>query len=112
MQNILGVTVDDCLDWKANTDNICKKVSSGIYALKQLKTLISVYNAIIQPYFSYCCEVWDVFGGTQSTRLQKLHNRAARIIAGVSNEGQNVLNLLNWQHLNEQRLKSKAKNDV
>ena len=113
----LGVTVDDCLNWKANTDNICKKVSSGIYALKQMKdfvdqkTLMSLYNAIIQPYFSYCCEVWDVFGETQSTRLQKLHNRAARIIAGVSNDvGQNeVLNLLQWEPLNEQRLKSKAK---
>ena len=50
------------------------------------KTLVSVYNAIIQPYFSYCCEVWNVFGGTQSTRLQKRHNRAARVIAYVPNE--------------------------
>ena len=64
-----------------------KKISSGIFALKHSKefvdqkTLISVYNAIIQPYFSYCCEVWNVFGETQlSIRLQKLHNRAARII--------------------------------
>ena len=59
----------DCLNWKSNTDNdICKKVSSGVYAFKQIKdfveqkTLISVYNAVVQPYFSYCCEVWGVFG--------------------------------------------------
>ena len=82
----LGVTVDENLCWKNNTDTICKKISSGLYALKVIKeyidhkTLISVYNAIIQPYFSYCCEVWNVLGETQSMRLQKIHNRAARIL--------------------------------
>jgi hypothetical protein len=39
-----------------------------ISALRHLKdfadreTLLSVYNALIHPYFTYCCEVWDVFG--------------------------------------------------
>ena len=113
----LGVTVDENLCWKSNTDNICKKISSGIYALKSIKeyvdqkTLVSVYNAIIQPYFSYCCEVWNIFGETQSTRLQKLHNRAARVIACVPNEvnQQTVLNILGWEPLKEQRVKAKAK---
>ena len=79
----LGVILDENLSWKSNTNAICKKISSGIYALKRIKpfvdqkTLMSVYNAIIHPYFTYCCEVWDVFGETQSMRLQKLHNRAA-----------------------------------
>ena len=99
------------------TDTICKKISSGIYALKSIKeyvdkkTLVSVYNAIIQPYFSYCCEVWNIFGETQSTRLQKLHNRAARVIACVPNEvnQQTVLNILGWEPLKEQRVKAKAK---
>ena len=27
---------------------------------------------IVLPYFDYCCEVWDVFGESQSKRLQKL----------------------------------------
>ena len=72
---------------------------------------MSVYNAIIHPYFTYCCEVWDVFGETQSMRLQKLHNRAARIIAGVPNDvnQETVLDLLQWETLKTQRLKSKAK---
>ena len=82
----LGVTLDQHLSWKSNTENICNKITSGISALRRLKefidrkTLVSVYNAIVRPYFDYCCEVWDVFGETQSKRLQKLQNRAARII--------------------------------
>ncbi len=112
------MTVDENLCWKSNTDSIiCKNISSGIYALKRIKeyvdqkTLVSVYNAIIQPYFSYCCEVWNTFDETQSTRLQKLHNRAARVIASVPNEvdQQTVLNILGWEPLKEQRVKTKAK---
>ena len=113
----LGVTVDENLSWKSNTESICSKISSGIYALKQIKTfvdiktLISVYNALIQPYFIYCCEVLDVFGETQSKRLQKLQNRAARVIASIPNDvdQQTVLDLLGWKTLKEQRLKTKAK---
>ena len=63
----LGVTLDENLSWKSNTDALCKKISSRIYALKHIKEyvdieiLLAVYNAIIQPYFSYCCEVWNVY---------------------------------------------------
>ena len=73
----LGVIVDKHLKWKSNTEKICKKITSGLYALRRLKefanqkTLLSVYNAIVQPYFNYCCEVWNVFGETQSIRLQQ-----------------------------------------
>ena len=86
------MTVDQHLSRKNNTENICKKITSGISALRQIKefvekdTLVSVYNSIVRPYFTYCFEVWDVFGETQSKRLQKLQNRAARIIMNMSND--------------------------
>ena len=64
---------------------ICKKITSGICALRRLieffdqDTLLSVYNSIVQSYFNYCCDVWNVFGETQSKRLQTLYNRAAHM---------------------------------
>ena len=74
----LGTTIDQHLSWKPNTESICKKITSGISALRRVKpfiaerdTLISIYNAIVRPYFDYCSEVWDVFGEIQSKRLQK-----------------------------------------
>ena len=113
----LGVTIDQHLSWKTNTENICKKITSGISALRRLKefadkqTLLSVYNAIVRPYFDYCCEVWDVFGETQSKRLQKLQNRAARIILNMSNDIDHsvALQALGWKPLKTERKKSKAK---
>ena len=88
----LGLTIDQYLSWKSNTEIICKKICAGISANCRIKpfvdkqTLISIYNAIVRPYFDYCCEVWDVFGETQSKRLQKLQNRAARIILDASSD--------------------------
>ena len=35
-------------------------------------TLVLVYNALIQPYFDYCCKVWDTLGKDLSERLQKI----------------------------------------
>ena len=117
MQNRLGVTVDQHLSWRNNTENICKKITSRISALRQIKefvekdTLVSVYNSIVRPYFTYCCEVWDVFGETQSKRLQKLQNRAARIIMNMSNDVDHLvaLDALDWKPLKTERIKAKSK---
>jgi hypothetical protein len=55
----LGIIVDQRLSWKSNTENICKKITSGISALRRAKpfvnkdTLISIYNAIVRPHFDY-----------------------------------------------------------
>ena len=113
----LGVTIDQHLSWKNNTENICKKVTAGISAIRRIKpfvdqdTLILIYNAIVRPYFDYCCEVWDVFGETQSKRLQKLQNRAARIILNISNDVDHTIALcaLGWEPLQTERKKAKAK---
>ena len=87
----LGVYLDEFLSWDKHIDNISKNISSGIGAIKRLKpcvdheTLKSVYNAFVLPHFDYYCEVWDSIGITLSDRLQKLQNRATRVIMGRKN---------------------------
>ena len=100
-----------------SSENICKKITAGISAIRRVKpfvdkdTLISIYNAIVRPYFDYCCEVWDVFAESQSKRLQKLQNRAARIILNMSNDVNHsiALRALGWEPLKTERKKAKAK---
>ena len=47
----LGVKIDQHLSWKGNTDEICKKVTAGISAIRRIKpfvdqdTLTLIYNA-------------------------------------------------------------------
>ena len=83
----LGVIIDEHLTWKNQVDSIRKKVSKGIAMLRRKKeyvsisTLIKVYNAI-----DYCSLVWDECADYLLTKLQKLQNRAARVITGSSYE--------------------------
>ena len=115
---LLGVEIDEHLKWEKHVDHIASKVSSGIGAIKKLKefvdrdTLVLVYNALIQPNFDYCCEVWDELDKGLIERLQKLQNRAARLIMNFKNEhGQSILARasLGWTSLEERRTVMKAR---
>ena len=47
-----------------------------------------VFKPIVQPYFDYCAQVWgSLHDKTSSNKLQRLQNRAVRII---SLQGYNV----------------------
>ena len=108
----LGVIIDDKLKWEDQIDSISKKVSRGIGAIKLIKPyvpkkcLTQVYNALVQPYFDYCSLVWQNCKLELQLKLQKLQNRAARIITGDNWEirSKDVLNKLNWLPLNQRRL--------
>ena len=82
----LGLTLDENLTWKNHIEVISKKVSSDIVAPKRVRglidreTAIKVYKGFIEPYFSYCVPLWDRIGVTLSDRLEKLQNRAGRVI--------------------------------
>ena len=62
-----------------------KIISSGIGALKRLRpficeeTAILLYRALIEPYFDYCCPVWDGLNNELADKLQKLQDRAIRV---------------------------------
>ena len=71
-----------------------------------------VYNALIQPHFDYCCEVWDELDKGLIERLQKLQNRAARLIMNFRNEhGQSIVarTSLGLTSLEERRTVMKAR---
>ncbi|EDO35618.1 predicted protein, partial [Nematostella vectensis] len=108
---VLGIEINEHLNWDHHVDNVAKKVSSGIGALRRIRdfvdrdTLLSIHNAIIRPHFNYCSEVWDTLGQGNSKRLQKLQNRAARVITRTSNEdpASGALAELGWDTLEVQR---------
>ena len=99
------------LDWKKQIDAISKKVSNGIGALRlsksfvPLDTLKILYNTLILPYFDHCCLVWNNCSITLKTNLQKLQNRATRIITGDTYDiwSKQILEKLGWKTLEERR---------
>ena len=105
----LGVQVDNSLDWKSQVQAVSLKVSRGLGLLKHAKkflpfsALTNHYTSIIEPHFRYCCSVWGCAGTTQINRLQKLQNRAARIVTNSSFDipSNLLIETLGWKTINE-----------
>ena len=113
----LGIHIDQHLSWTKHVNEIARVVSSGIGALKRLRPFICedsailLYRALIEPYFDYCCPVWDGLSNEVTDKLQKLQNRAIRIVT-KSNfySSATALRLkLGWDSLYTRRKKLKAK---
>ena len=111
-----GLTTHAQLSWGKHVEEICKKVSSAIGALKRVRpfiskeTAIQIYNALIMPHFDYCSPVWDCLSGYLSDKLQKLQNRAARVItkSPFDTSSNHLLSTLDWERLSFRRKKQKA----
>ena len=78
--------------------------------LLSIPQLISVYNAFVTPHFDYCSMVWGNCGTVLKNKLQKLQNRAARIItrSGYEISSNEILSNLNWCNLEIRRKQQKA----
>ena len=107
----LEVYIDENLTWHFHIDKLCKKIASAIGAIKRVKpfvpqsTLLCIYNSLVQPQFDYCGLVWGNCGRTLSNKLQKLQNRAARVItsSGYDADVDSLFHKLSWKDLQSQR---------
>ena len=106
----LGIHIDENLTWHSHIDKLCKKIASAVGAIKRVKpfvpqsTLLDIYNSLVQPHFDYCSLVWGNCGKKLSKKLQKLQNRAVRVITS-SNYDVDVDSLfhkLSWKDLKSQ----------
>ena len=105
--------VDECITWKDHIDEVAKKAAKGIGILRRSKsfldkdTLKTVYSAFVLPHFDYCSLVWHNCSKALQNKLQKLQNKAGRIITGDSYEiaSDTVRTKLCWDTLEERREK-------
>ena len=105
----LGVQIDCSLDWKEQFKAVSTKVSRAIGFLRHAKSFLplaslkTLYTGIVEPHFRYCCSVWGCAGSTDTNQLQKLQNRAARIITNSSFDtpSRPLIAELGWQTIEE-----------
>ena len=69
-----------------------------------------IYRALVLPYFDYCSAVWDGLCNRLTDKVQKLQNRAARVIlkAKYDTSSSILRNRLSWDTLAIRRKKQKA----
>ena len=61
-------------------------------------TMNMIYNSLLAPYFDYCDVIWGTCNSTTRHKVQKMQNRAAKIITGGSwyDSSTVALNALQW----------------
>ena len=80
--NLLGLTLDECLNWKPHVQKISNKISRIIGVLCRLKNylpkhiLCTIYNSLILAHLQYAVSTW----GFKMGRIEFLQKRAVRVI--------------------------------
>ena len=67
------------------------------------ESLKKLYLSVVEPHFRYCCSVWGCCGSTGINHLQKLQDRAARIVTSSSIDAPSrpLMNELGWKTIDE-----------
>ena len=111
----LGVVIDPGLKWNLHIDELCKKVGRMISYLGRVGKFVNesslklLYNSAIMPHFDYSDVIWHSAAKTNLDMLQKLQNRAGRIILKVKSCEHKSINeihdILNWDALQKRNSK-------
>ena len=111
----LGVLIDENLTRSSHINAITKKVSSGVGSIKRIShcvppaTLHNIYHGLAQSPFDHCKVVWDNCAKTLPDKLQRLQNRAIRVLIHTSYDADanQLLKELGWHNLETRRQKTK-----
>ena len=86
LQKILGVTFDNKLNFTTHITKLCKKGGQKIHALARISKFMSegkrklIMSAFISSHFSYCPLIWMCHNRSLNTKINKIHERALRIL--------------------------------
>ena len=109
----LGVKLDAHLTWNDQIDAVCKKLVFIISRLGRLRHVLAprifmyIYQGIIQPKFDYALTIWGFTSQYNLSKVQRLQNRAARIITGefdyIHVRGIDIVKNLKWMNVIQRR---------
>ena len=83
---LLGITIDNKLNFHEHISNICRKASLKLHALARVShfmkidKLKTIMSAFIESQFSYCPLIWMFHSRKLNKRINYLHERALRIV--------------------------------
>ena len=83
---LLGVTIDNKLNFNEHVDNICKKANNKLQALVRIAKYSSpdklriIMKTFIKSQFNYCPLTWMFHSRQLNSKINKLHERALRIV--------------------------------
>ena len=85
-EKLLGITIDNNMKFDEHVSMLCKKASQKLHALARVSTFMNleqrrkIMNAFIASQFGYCPVVWMFHSRMLNNRINKIHERALRIV--------------------------------
>ena len=83
---LLGVSIDHQLNFNEHVSKLCKKASTKLHALARVSKFMSkdklrtIMKAFIESQFGYCPLIWMFHSRTLNNRINKIHERALRLV--------------------------------
>ena len=83
---LLGIQIDDKLNFNLHTNNICRSAANQLNALIRLKQLLGfkekriLINSYFMANFSYCPLVWMFSSVSSLKKIENLQKRALRFL--------------------------------
>ena len=111
---LLGVTIDNQLNFNIHITNICKSASNQLNALVRLKPFLGfeekkvLINSFILSNFNYCPLVWFITSSKSLNKIENLHKRALQFLFDdyqssydqlLVRSGKPSLNIRNYRNL-------------
>ena len=86
---ILGVIIDQSLDWTKHTSGVKQRATNSIRNLHRINQLIPMkqrrilYTSLITPHFSYADIIWGSCGTSNNNKIQQAQNFAVKSMIGA-----------------------------
>ena len=122
---LLGIQIDNCLTFNNHILMLCKKGNQKLHALARVSKYLKpdklriIMKTFIESQFNYCPLIWMFHNRTLHTKINRLHERALRIVYRndelTFNELLDLDNTVTIHHRNLQRLATlmfKVKNQL
>ena len=83
---LLGITIDNRLNFDKHISSICKSAANQLNALVRLKTFLGsnerkvLVNSFTLSNFNYCPLVWFISSSISLRKIKNLHKRALRFL--------------------------------
>ena len=83
---LLGITIDNSLNFDEHISSICKSAANQLNALVRLKTFLGsnerkvLVNSFTLSNFNYCPLVWFISSSISLRKIKNLHKRALRFL--------------------------------
>ena len=89
---ILGITIDDKLNFTPHIKDICSKAARQLNVLKRLSSLLdfnsrmAIFRSFILSNFNYCPIIWHHCGQANTQKLERLQLKALKFVYDCTNQ--------------------------